>query len=109
MPSVGGSHWEALSLMHVAERQAWIFLSFFLARISSEEEKKKYYVGRGNYPCINNLLIIPLKGKGDTLAQRSRDSPPPQSYKPESANGDLEHYWKHPAPGPGCEKYCCFQ
>eukprot|EP00983_Pelagomonas_calceolata_P067744 1149594-Pelagomonas_calceolata.AAC.2 len=32
-------------------------------------------------------------------------SPPPQGYRPESANGDLEDYWKHPDPGPGCEKY----
>eukprot|EP00983_Pelagomonas_calceolata_P023691 745705-Pelagomonas_calceolata.AAC.1 len=31
MPSVGGSHWEALSLMHAAKRQAQIFLSFYTA------------------------------------------------------------------------------
>eukprot|EP00983_Pelagomonas_calceolata_P066974 1149300-Pelagomonas_calceolata.AAC.6 len=31
MPSIGGSHWEALSLMHAAKRQAWILLSFFLS------------------------------------------------------------------------------
>eukprot|EP00983_Pelagomonas_calceolata_P124029 1161064-Pelagomonas_calceolata.AAC.1 len=29
---------------------------------------------------------------------RSRESPPPQSYKEEKASGDLEGYWKHPAP-----------
>eukprot|EP00983_Pelagomonas_calceolata_P050605 1142052-Pelagomonas_calceolata.AAC.2 len=23
----------------------------------------------------------------------------------EDSNGDLEGYWKHPAPKPGCEKY----
>eukprot|EP00983_Pelagomonas_calceolata_P072462 1151728-Pelagomonas_calceolata.AAC.1 len=29
MPSMGGSQWETLSLMRAAERQAYIFLSFF--------------------------------------------------------------------------------
>eukprot|EP00983_Pelagomonas_calceolata_P046490 1140207-Pelagomonas_calceolata.AAC.2 len=36
------------------------------------------------------------KGKGDTLAQ-SCGSPLTQGYRPESANGDLEGYWKHSA------------
>eukprot|EP00983_Pelagomonas_calceolata_P085259 1156519-Pelagomonas_calceolata.AAC.1 len=48
--------------------------------------------------------------KGDTLAQKSRESPPPQlkSYKEKKANGDLEGYWKHPAPEPGREKLTIF-
>eukprot|EP00983_Pelagomonas_calceolata_P095385 1158006-Pelagomonas_calceolata.AAC.7 len=57
MPSIGGSHWEVLSLMHAAERQA---------------QKKKKYVGRGISPHINLL-------KGGTLTQKSHKSPPPQS------------------------------
>eukprot|EP00983_Pelagomonas_calceolata_P000004 175-Pelagomonas_calceolata.AAC.1 len=48
-------------------------------------------------------------GKGDTLAQKCRESPPPQSYETESANGDLKGFWKHLAPEPGCKKYYCFQ
>eukprot|EP00983_Pelagomonas_calceolata_P080603 1155219-Pelagomonas_calceolata.AAC.1 len=51
---------------------------------------------------------IPTSGKGDTIAQKSRESPPPppspplsQSYRTESANGDLKGYWKQLAPGPG--------
>eukprot|EP00983_Pelagomonas_calceolata_P039390 1137165-Pelagomonas_calceolata.AAC.1 len=56
----------------------------------------KLSAGRGKSPYIN-------KGKGDTLAQRSCESPPPQCCKTESANGDLEGYWKHPAPEPGCD------
>eukprot|EP00983_Pelagomonas_calceolata_P076758 1153555-Pelagomonas_calceolata.AAC.1 len=39
--------------------------------------------GRGNSPYIN------LK-QGETLAQESRESPPPQSLQKENANGDLE-------------------
>eukprot|EP00983_Pelagomonas_calceolata_P061174 1146715-Pelagomonas_calceolata.AAC.1 len=61
-------------------------------------KEKKNYVGRGNSPYIN-------QGKGDTLAQKSRESPPPQSYKEEKANVDLEGYRKHPAPEPGYEKH----
>eukprot|EP00983_Pelagomonas_calceolata_P048636 1141144-Pelagomonas_calceolata.AAC.3 len=49
------------------------------------------------------------QGKGDTLAQESRESPPPQSYETENANGDLEGYKKHPAPEPGYEEYSFFQ
>eukprot|EP00983_Pelagomonas_calceolata_P011856 380684-Pelagomonas_calceolata.AAC.1 len=41
---------------------------------SQVEKEKKNYVGRGNSPYINQK-------KGDTLAQKSRESPPPQSYK----------------------------
>eukprot|EP00983_Pelagomonas_calceolata_P036922 1134947-Pelagomonas_calceolata.AAC.1 len=37
-------------------------------------ERKKNYVGRGNSPYTN-------KGKGDTLAQRSRESSPPRKEK----------------------------
>eukprot|EP00983_Pelagomonas_calceolata_P048806 1141218-Pelagomonas_calceolata.AAC.1 len=51
--------------------------------------------GREDSP-LNNL------GKVDTLAQKSPGSPPPQSYKTESAylalDGDLESYWKAPGP-----------
>eukprot|EP00983_Pelagomonas_calceolata_P009129 295838-Pelagomonas_calceolata.AAC.2 len=50
------------------------------------------------------IIPISIKEKGDTLAHKSRESPPPQGYRPESANRDLEGYWKHPAPGPGCGK-----
>eukprot|EP00983_Pelagomonas_calceolata_P040982 1137844-Pelagomonas_calceolata.AAC.1 len=39
-----------------------------------KEKEKKNNVGRGNSPYIN-------EGKGDTLAQKSRGSPPPRSYK----------------------------
>eukprot|EP00983_Pelagomonas_calceolata_P086683 1156806-Pelagomonas_calceolata.AAC.1 len=49
--------------------------------------------------CRGNFLYINL-GKGDTLAQKSHESPPPQRYRIRSANGDLEGYWKHPAPEP---------
>eukprot|EP00983_Pelagomonas_calceolata_P054051 1143543-Pelagomonas_calceolata.AAC.1 len=48
-------------------------------------------------------------GKGDVLAQKSREYPQPQGYGPESANGDLEGYRNHPAPQPGSEKCYCFQ
>eukprot|EP00983_Pelagomonas_calceolata_P034339 1075720-Pelagomonas_calceolata.AAC.1 len=68
---------------------------------ASRKKRKENYVGRGNSLYIN-------LGKGDAL-EKSRESPPQQSYKTESANGDLEGYWKHPAPGPGCDKYCCMQ
>eukprot|EP00983_Pelagomonas_calceolata_P007676 249170-Pelagomonas_calceolata.AAC.2 len=46
-----------------------------------------------------------ILGEGHALAQKSLGFPPPQSYKPETANGDLEGYWRHPAPGPGSEEY----
>eukprot|EP00983_Pelagomonas_calceolata_P020875 655983-Pelagomonas_calceolata.AAC.2 len=26
-------------------------------------------------------------------------------HQKENPNGDLEGYWKHPPPSPGCEKY----
>eukprot|EP00983_Pelagomonas_calceolata_P070835 1150942-Pelagomonas_calceolata.AAC.2 len=39
-----------------------------------KRNEKKTYVGRGNSPNIN-------KGKGDTLAQKSLESPPPRSYE----------------------------
>eukprot|EP00983_Pelagomonas_calceolata_P089170 1157285-Pelagomonas_calceolata.AAC.5 len=54
-------------------------------------KKKKNHVGRGNSPYIN-------KGKGDTLTQKSLETPPPQSCKIMSANGNLEDLWEHPAP-----------
>eukprot|EP00983_Pelagomonas_calceolata_P085380 1156540-Pelagomonas_calceolata.AAC.2 len=60
-------------------------------------KKKKNYVGREKSPYINEV-------KGDTLAQSSRESPPPQSYKTGNANWELKGYWKHPAPEPGCKK-----
>eukprot|EP00983_Pelagomonas_calceolata_P080913 1155345-Pelagomonas_calceolata.AAC.1 len=51
---------------------------------------------------VSNCTIYgTVRGKGDTLAQKSRVSPPPQSYKEKKANVDLEGYWKHPAPEPG--------
>eukprot|EP00983_Pelagomonas_calceolata_P050168 1141837-Pelagomonas_calceolata.AAC.1 len=44
------------------------------AHESLPQNEKQNYVGRGNSPYIN-------KGKGDTLAQKSLESPPPRSYK----------------------------
>eukprot|EP00983_Pelagomonas_calceolata_P047386 1140623-Pelagomonas_calceolata.AAC.2 len=44
------------------------------------------------------------QGKGYTLAQESRESPPPQSYRKESPSGNLEGHWNLSAPGPGCEQ-----
>eukprot|EP00983_Pelagomonas_calceolata_P067989 1149719-Pelagomonas_calceolata.AAC.2 len=38
----------------------------------SKEKKQKKYTGRGSAPYIN-------QGKGDTSAQKSCESPPPQS------------------------------
>eukprot|EP00983_Pelagomonas_calceolata_P008116 263541-Pelagomonas_calceolata.AAC.3 len=48
-------------------------------------EREKNYIGRGNSPYMN-------EGKGHTLAQKSCESPPPQSYKTGNANEDLEGY-----------------
>eukprot|EP00983_Pelagomonas_calceolata_P074785 1152698-Pelagomonas_calceolata.AAC.8 len=45
---------------------------------------------------------------GRHIGQESLEPPQPQNYKSESAYGDLEGYWKHPAPEPHCEKYLCF-
>eukprot|EP00967_Tisochrysis_lutea_P110059 scaffold171723_cov18-Tisochrysis_lutea.AAC.2 len=45
----------------------------------------------------------------ETLARETCEPPPPQGYRPGSANGDLESSWKHPAPRPGYEKYFCYQ
>eukprot|EP00983_Pelagomonas_calceolata_P079889 1154896-Pelagomonas_calceolata.AAC.2 len=42
-----------------------------------------------------NRLAERLPGNRDTLTQKSRESPPPQSYKYENANGDLEGYWTY--------------
>eukprot|EP00983_Pelagomonas_calceolata_P029225 916119-Pelagomonas_calceolata.AAC.5 len=36
------------------------------------------------------------RGKGYTLAQKSCESPPPQSYKTENPNGDLEGLMEAP-------------
>eukprot|EP00983_Pelagomonas_calceolata_P043685 1138996-Pelagomonas_calceolata.AAC.2 len=66
------------------------------------KKERETYVDRGNSPYIT-------KGKGNTLAQKSHEPPPPQSYKTKNANGDLEGHWKHPAPDPGCEKCFRFQ
>eukprot|EP00983_Pelagomonas_calceolata_P121411 1160798-Pelagomonas_calceolata.AAC.7 len=63
-------------------------------RLGEGLEEQKVDLGRGNSPYIN-------QGKGDTLAQKSHEPPPPQRYKEEKANGDLEGYWRHPAPEPG--------
>eukprot|EP00983_Pelagomonas_calceolata_P060263 1146296-Pelagomonas_calceolata.AAC.1 len=49
-----------------------------------QKKKKRNYVARGNSPYINS-------GKGDTLAQKSREPPPPQSYKEEKANVQILH------------------
>eukprot|EP00983_Pelagomonas_calceolata_P010676 345612-Pelagomonas_calceolata.AAC.1 len=66
-----------------------------------EKKGKKNYVGRGNSPYIN-------QGKRDTLAQKSRESPPPPRWI-KIIGGDLEGYLRHPAPKHGCEKYCNYQ
>eukprot|EP00983_Pelagomonas_calceolata_P046297 1140095-Pelagomonas_calceolata.AAC.4 len=46
----------------------------------NKKEGKEIYVGRGNSPYIN-------QGKGDTLAQKSRESPSPRSYKKKTLMG----------------------
>eukprot|EP00983_Pelagomonas_calceolata_P049809 1141674-Pelagomonas_calceolata.AAC.6 len=46
------------------------------------------------------LSLHQLRGNGDTLAPKSRESPPPQSFRTRSVNGGLEGYWKHPDPEP---------
>eukprot|EP00983_Pelagomonas_calceolata_P067674 1149563-Pelagomonas_calceolata.AAC.4 len=56
---------------------------FFFSSLGRQEQKRKNYAGRGNSTYIN-------LGKGDTLAQKSCESPSPQSFKTESAHGDLE-------------------
>eukprot|EP00983_Pelagomonas_calceolata_P042040 1138316-Pelagomonas_calceolata.AAC.1 len=55
-------------------------------------KEKEDFGGRGNSPNINSE-------KGDTLAQKGRDSPPPQSYKTGRASGDVEvrPVWHSPA------------
>eukprot|EP00983_Pelagomonas_calceolata_P061557 1146873-Pelagomonas_calceolata.AAC.1 len=67
-----------------------IRLGDFLQKERKRKEKKNY-VGRGNSPYIN-------QGKGDTLAQKSLEPPPSTKLQKEESNGDLEGYWKHPAP-----------
>eukprot|EP00983_Pelagomonas_calceolata_P074153 1152439-Pelagomonas_calceolata.AAC.4 len=49
-------------------------MHYFKLGVQNSTERKKNYVGRENSPYINS-------GKGDTLAPKSRESPPPQSYK----------------------------
>eukprot|EP00983_Pelagomonas_calceolata_P110259 1159650-Pelagomonas_calceolata.AAC.10 len=57
---------------------------------------------------IGESLPTSIEGRGDMLAQNSQKSPPPQSLRTERANGDLEAYWKHPAPKLNCKKYSSF-
>jgi len=45
----------------------------------------------------------------ETLAQKSLESPLPQTAKIESANGDLEGKRNHLAPEAGCEKHYSYQ
>eukprot|EP00983_Pelagomonas_calceolata_P039086 1137037-Pelagomonas_calceolata.AAC.6 len=45
----------------------------------------------------------------ETLAQKSFETPPPQSHTSKSVNRDLEGCWDHPTSGPECEKYHCLQ
>eukprot|EP00983_Pelagomonas_calceolata_P070301 1150739-Pelagomonas_calceolata.AAC.6 len=73
-----------------------------------KKKKRKNYVGMQIPLCKGNSPYID-KGKGDALAQRSRESPP-QSYERESVDGDLEGFWKHlpggpVAPEPGLPAY----
>eukprot|EP00983_Pelagomonas_calceolata_P067944 1149689-Pelagomonas_calceolata.AAC.1 len=85
----------------------WLYPSGKIPRTQQRlpRQEKKNYVGRS----LEETLPTSIRKKGDTLAQKSRESPPPQSTKLKSAHGDLEGKWKHPAPKPGCEKYDCFQ
>eukprot|EP00983_Pelagomonas_calceolata_P078088 1154143-Pelagomonas_calceolata.AAC.5 len=55
--------------------------------------------------CTSKKAVCNKEKSPDSKLKRvspnkSRESPPPQSYKSESAYGDLGGYWKHPAPGP---------
>eukprot|EP00983_Pelagomonas_calceolata_P037663 1136454-Pelagomonas_calceolata.AAC.2 len=51
---------------------------------------------------VKNTCLLegscPALEKGDTLAQKSLESPPPRRLQKEGSNGDLKGYWKHPAP-----------
>eukprot|EP00983_Pelagomonas_calceolata_P120342 1160697-Pelagomonas_calceolata.AAC.5 len=67
---------------------------------SSCARRRENYVGREKSLYIN-------QEEGDTLAQKSRESSPPQSYRAERASG--EGYWKHLAPEPGCDKFFLFK
>eukprot|EP00983_Pelagomonas_calceolata_P119024 1160563-Pelagomonas_calceolata.AAC.1 len=73
----------------------WRGLTALLSQCVSLRKRKEKLrttlVGSGNSPDIN-------KGKGDTLARKSRESPPPHSCEVRNADGDLEGYRKHPAP-----------
>eukprot|EP00983_Pelagomonas_calceolata_P008023 261402-Pelagomonas_calceolata.AAC.5 len=57
----------------------------------AQENKRTKHIGRGNSPHIKS-------GKEDALAQKSHESPPPQSCKTEGASRDLDGYWRHLAP-----------
>eukprot|EP00983_Pelagomonas_calceolata_P009401 304235-Pelagomonas_calceolata.AAC.1 len=51
--------------------------------------------------AVGQTLVTPPYinlGKGNTLAQRRRMSPQPQSHRKKGVNGDMEGYWKHLAP-----------
>eukprot|EP00983_Pelagomonas_calceolata_P023458 738992-Pelagomonas_calceolata.AAC.1 len=64
----------------------------FLGMCLQKEKNKKNYVGRRKSPYNEGKgdTVAHWLRKGDTLAQKSRESPPPQSYKTDLANGDLE-------------------
>eukprot|EP00983_Pelagomonas_calceolata_P056054 1144425-Pelagomonas_calceolata.AAC.1 len=57
-------------------RAIWLMLSVspHNGQQAEKKKKKKNYADRGNSPYIN-------QGKGDTLAQKSRESPPPPRRK----------------------------
>eukprot|EP00983_Pelagomonas_calceolata_P047276 1140557-Pelagomonas_calceolata.AAC.10 len=87
-----------LNISHV------VWLLGLLDRISQKiihgfrkkKKEKKNHVGKDNSPYIN-------LGKRKTLAQKSHEYSAPQSYKAESADGDLEGSWMHLDPEPSCE------
>eukprot|EP00983_Pelagomonas_calceolata_P004595 149500-Pelagomonas_calceolata.AAC.1 len=69
-----------------AGRQGTGWELLFRGRVAYLVKKdKNNHLGGGSTPYIN-------QGKGDTLAQKSHESSPPQSCKIKSGNGDLESY-----------------
>eukprot|EP00983_Pelagomonas_calceolata_P041386 1138040-Pelagomonas_calceolata.AAC.2 len=69
------------------------------SRPVNKDEKKERKVRR------QKDISLHQSRKGDALAQKSHESPSTTKLHKKSANGDLESYWKHPAPEPGCEKH----
>eukprot|EP00983_Pelagomonas_calceolata_P058348 1145447-Pelagomonas_calceolata.AAC.7 len=81
--SIQVSAWSRTSSLCTS--QCWACAQKEKKKKRKKRKEKKNYVGRGNSPYIN-------EGKGDTLSQKIHETPPPQSCKTESVNGDLEGY-----------------